>query len=120
MFVGLVRLTNNHMFGSDNIWDKSPTLFLKVLKLPSFYSGNFKIFKNAIGQSMSICPPKYVITSTYCHCRQVRTELKFQTITHHKIYEWTKKKVIITGEIMHEYLNPKKAAGSVWPPLWFF
>ena len=82
-----MRLTNNHMFGSGNIWDKSPTLFLKVLKLPSFYSGNFKIFKNAIGQSMSICPLKHVITSTYCHCRQVRTELKFQTITHHKIYE---------------------------------
>ena len=31
-----------------------------------------------------------------------------------------KKIVIITGEIMHEYLNPKKAAGSVWPPLGFF
>ena len=28
-----------------------------------------------------------------------------------------KKTVIIAGEIMHEYLNPKKAAGSIWPPL---
>ena len=29
-----------------------------------FYSGNFKIFKNALGQFIPNCPPKHVITST--------------------------------------------------------
>ena len=37
------------MFGSDDFGDKSSSQFLKVLKLPSFYSGNFKIFKNVPG-----------------------------------------------------------------------
>ena len=43
-------LTSNHMIGSGNYWDKSSSWFMKILKLPSFYSGNFKIFKNALGQ----------------------------------------------------------------------
>ena len=36
------------MFGSGNFGDKSPSWFLKILKLPSLYLGNFKIFKNVI------------------------------------------------------------------------
>ena len=39
-----------HMFGSSNFCNKSPSWFLKILKLPSFYSGNFRIFENALGQ----------------------------------------------------------------------
>ena len=35
-FVGLMWLTSNHMFGSGNFWDKSPSWFLKILKLPRF------------------------------------------------------------------------------------
>ena len=77
MFVGLVWLTSNHMFGSDKFWDKSPSVileikklasfywwFLKTLKLPSFYSSNFKIFKNALGQFIQNFPSKHVIIST--------------------------------------------------------
>ena len=45
MFVSLVWLTGNHIPGLDNFWDKSPAWFLKTLKLPSFYSGHFKISK---------------------------------------------------------------------------
>ena len=57
-------LTSNHIFGSGDFWDKSPSWFLKNLKLPSPYSGNFKIFKNALGQFIPNCPTKHVITST--------------------------------------------------------
>ena len=32
------------MFGSGDFWDKSLLWFLKILKLPSFYCGNFKKF----------------------------------------------------------------------------
>ena len=32
--------------------------------MPSFYSGNYKIFKNALAQSIPNRPPKHVITST--------------------------------------------------------
>ena len=39
MFVGLVWLTSNNMFGLGNFWDKSPSL----------YSGNFKISENHEG-----------------------------------------------------------------------
>ena len=53
------------MFGAGDIWDKSPSWFLKIVKLPSFYSGNFKIFQNALGQFIPNCPPKHVITSNY-------------------------------------------------------
>ena len=34
VFVGLVWLTSNHMFGWDNFGDKSPSWFLTILKLP--------------------------------------------------------------------------------------
>ena len=35
-----------------------------MLKLPSFYPVNFKIFKNSLGQFVPNHPPKHVITST--------------------------------------------------------
>ena len=52
------------MFVSCNFWDKQPSRFLKNLKLPSFYLGNFKIFKNALRQFIPNRAPNYVITST--------------------------------------------------------
>ena len=64
MFVGLVWLTINLMFGSGNFWDKSSSWFLKILRFLSFESGNFRIFKNAFGQFIQNCPLKHVITST--------------------------------------------------------
>ena len=45
-------LTSNHMFGSGNFWDKSPSRL------------NFEIFKNALGRFTTNCLPKHVITST--------------------------------------------------------
>ena len=57
MFDSLVWLTSNHMFGSDNFWDKSPLS-------PSFYSGNSKFLKNALGQFIKNHPSKHVMTST--------------------------------------------------------
>ena len=64
LFVGLVWLTSGHMFGSGNFWDKSPSWILNVLKMSSFYTGNFKFFKNALGQFIPNRPPKHMITST--------------------------------------------------------
>ena len=52
------------MFVSGDFWDKSPSWFLKNLKLPLFYSGNLKIFKNALRQFISNRLPMHVITST--------------------------------------------------------
>ena len=54
------------MFDSRNVWDKSNLEFLKNLKLPSFYLGIFKIFKNVLEQLILDCPPKHVSTSTNC------------------------------------------------------
>ena len=31
--------------------------------MPSFFSGNYKIFKNALGKFIPSCPSKHVITS---------------------------------------------------------
>ena len=45
------------MFGSGNFWNKSPSLFLKILKLPLFYSVNFEIFKNALDNLSQITLP---------------------------------------------------------------
>ena len=52
------------MFSSGDFGGKSPSWFLKVLKLPSFYTGNFKIFKNALGKFTTNRPLKHVIQST--------------------------------------------------------
>ena len=67
MFVGLVWLTSNHIFGSGNFWDKSRTWFLKILKVPRFAWTILKFFKNLPGQFISNRPPKHVITSTVYH-----------------------------------------------------
>ena len=52
------------MIGLGNFRDKSPLSFLKILKLLSFYSCNFKIFKNELEQFIPNHPPKHAITST--------------------------------------------------------
>ena len=54
------------MFVSGDFGDKSLSRFLKNLKFPSFYSGNLKIFKNALEQFIPNRPPKQVITSINC------------------------------------------------------
>ena len=71
VFVGLLWLTSNHMFRSDDSGDKSPSWFLKILKLPSFYSGNFKIFENAHGQFISNYPPKHAIIKAKINVMEV-------------------------------------------------
>ena len=58
-----MRLTSNHMFVLANFWDKSPSWFQKKLKLPLFYSGNFKFFKNALGQFIPNRPSNHVIST---------------------------------------------------------
>ena len=68
------------MFGSGDFWDKSPSRFFQILKLPSFYSGNFQLFKNALGQFIQNRPPKDVTTSTkllkkYQLCQEYQTNL---------------------------------------------
>ena len=55
------------MFVLDDFWDKSPSWFMKNLKLLMFYWHNFKIFQNALRQYIPNSPPKYVVTDTYGH-----------------------------------------------------
>ena len=38
--------------------------YLLFCSCPSFYSSNFKLFKNALRKFIPNCPPKHVITST--------------------------------------------------------
>ena len=65
VFVALVCLNSNHMFGSSTFWDKSPSWLLKKLKLPSsFYKRVILIFLNVIEQFIPVRPPKHMITST--------------------------------------------------------
>ena len=45
------------MFGLDNFWDKSPSWFLKNLKLSLFYSGNVKYSKMDMGNLSQIALP---------------------------------------------------------------
>ena len=47
------------MFGPSNFWDKSPSLFLKILEF-----NNFEFFKNLLGEFIPNRPPEHVITST--------------------------------------------------------
>ena len=68
------------MLGLSDFEDKSPLSFLKIMKLPSFYSGNFKTFKNALGHFISNCPPKRVITSTGCLVGEAETADKGLTL----------------------------------------
>ena len=78
MFVSLERLTSNDMFGLGDFWDKSPSWFLKILKLLSLYLGSFKVFKNVLGQFITNRPSKHLITSTNYG--------KFVTDEFHKCY----------------------------------
>ena len=75
MFVGLVWLTSNHIFGSGNFWDKSPTWFLKILKVSRFAWTILKFFKNLPGQFISNRPPKHVINSTVYNIISFTTSL---------------------------------------------
>ena len=50
--------------GSGDFWDKSPSCFLKILKLKFKILNNFKIFKKARGQFIPNHLPKHIITST--------------------------------------------------------
>ena len=56
------------MFGLGNFWDKSTSWFLKILKLLSFYSGNFNIFRNALGEFILNRTSKHVISSKNFTC----------------------------------------------------
>ena len=58
VFAGLVWLISNHMFGSGDFWNKLPSWFLKILKLPEWSE------ENTLWQFIPNRPPKHVITST--------------------------------------------------------
>ena len=58
LFAGLVWLTGNHMIVSGD-W---PLWFLKNLKLPSFYLGNFKILEK---HARAIYPSRKIVSSTW-------------------------------------------------------
>ena len=61
------------MFGSDDLRDKLPSLFLKILKLLSFYWGSFKLFQNVLGQFIPNLPPKHVGTSAnWCKTEHIK------------------------------------------------
>ena len=64
MFVGLVWLTGDHILSSGNFGMNHPRDFRQFLKLPSFSSGNFKIFKNSLDQFIPNCPLKHMVTNT--------------------------------------------------------
>ena len=70
--------TRNHMLGSDDIRDHLPSWFLKILKLSSFYSGIFKIFKKAVGQFLPNRSPKNMITSTNCYEKHLLCQISSQ------------------------------------------
>ena len=61
--------------------------FLKILKLPSFYFGDFKLFKNALGQFITHRPSKHVITSNGI---RTRNHLVCQRAINHlaKLTKW--------------------------------
>ena len=52
------------MLGSGNFGMNHPRDFRQFLKLPSFSSGNFKIFKNSLDQFIPNCPLKHMVTNT--------------------------------------------------------
>ena len=64
VFVGLVWLTSNLMFGLGNFLDKSLSWFLKILKLPSFYSINFESFMHLGNLSQIILPNMWLLVLT--------------------------------------------------------
>ena len=52
------------MLGSGNFGMNHPRDFRQFLKLHSFSSGNFKIFKNSLDQFIPNCPLKHMVTNT--------------------------------------------------------
>ena len=50
---------------------------MDVFRIPLFYSGNYKIFKNALVQYIPNCPPKHVIT---CNNSMIKYDLLRITI----------------------------------------
>ena len=64
MFVGFVRLTSNHIIWFGTFLGKITLVIFENLKLSSFYSGNYKLFKNALAQFIPNRPPKHVVIST--------------------------------------------------------
>ena len=52
MFVGLVWLTSNQMFGSGNFGDKSLSWFLKLLKFQSFQKRTGAIYPKSYPKKM--------------------------------------------------------------------
>ena len=52
------------MLGSGNFGMNHPRDFRQFLKLPSFSSGNSKIFKNSLDQFIPNCPLKHMVTNT--------------------------------------------------------
>ena len=75
------------MFGLGDFGDKSPSWFLKTLKLSSIYLVNLEIIKNALEQFIPNWPPKNVITRT-------NIPAKYQNflITKFSSFKLTKKK----------------------------
>ena len=53
MFVGMAWLTGNYMFVWGNFWDKSPSRFLKNLKLPLLYSRSISKFSKMYSGNLS-------------------------------------------------------------------
>ena len=60
VFVGLVWLTSNHMVVSGNFWDKSPSLFLKIVFI---VLEQFQKCQKCIRLIIPNRPPKHVITT---------------------------------------------------------
>ena len=73
MFVGFVWLTSNHVW----FWEILGISHPRNLKLPLFYSGNYKIFKNALVQYIPNRHPKHVIT---CNNSMIKYDLLHITI----------------------------------------
>ena len=65
VFDGFRWLTSNQIFGSvDFLGYITLLIFENFWKSPSFHSGNFKIFKNTLGQFHPNGPSKHMVTST--------------------------------------------------------
>ena len=66
------------MLGLGDIRDHLPSWLLKILKLSSFYSGNFKNLKKALGQFIPNRSPKNMITSTNCYEKHLLCQISSQ------------------------------------------
>ena len=98
MFVALVWLTNNHMFGFGDFWENQPRNFRKFWNCPSKSRVIY-----ALWQFIPNHPPKHVITSTYLSSKSKNNCL-------FKVYNRnTKKKCEICSK-----LTTKTAERSYW------